>query len=844
MTSRHPVHSLGALLLFLFISITAFGQNVRHEVSGKVVDDMGVPLEYATISITSTSDPSMVTGGVTDTQGNFSITVSEGTYDIVVEFISFSPQNFNNREINSDVNLGTIELGMAAADLDEVVVTAETTQVDVRLDKKIYNIGQDLTTAGGTVADALSNVPSVDVDVEGGISLRGNDNVRILINGKPSAMAGFGNTDVLSQLPADAIERVEVITSPSARYDAEGTAGILNIILRKEKTLGFNGSFTARGGYPDNAGISANVNYRTNNFNIFNTTGFRYFDAPGNSYSNTLYYESEDAEGNILDAYRRVEDRTVERLNRNFHTNLGVEYYINDRSSITASGFFRYGEDEDVTTNLGSRYTPGYDLLQETTRREHQTEEDHSYQFALNYINRFNDEGHELTVDFQYENDKETQETFLNETLDFNSLPETPEFRRENVFTEETQNEYLVQADYVLPFGEGSQFEAGYRGNFEEEITDYNLFMEDLGSGQMLRDDERSNIFTYNENINSFYTQYGTRVGSFSFLLGLRLEHTQLKGKIDTDLSPEELREAFGFDIDTDFNNNYLGLFPTVNLIYELNEFENVTLGYNRRINRPRGWFINPFPSRESRTNIFQGNPNLEPAYAHAFDLGYLRRWETITFTSSVYFQREENTFQRIEESTGQVTDEDETLIIRTIPVNFATRERIGAEAGVMYNPISWLRLNGSVNFFQFDTQGEFNGIDYGNKSTSWFARFSSKVTLPASIEWQTNAFYRAASEDVQGTSSDILSIDLALAKDILNDNATISFNVRDLLNSRKRESFTTTEFFERDSRFQWRERSFTLSFTYRFNQQKREQERARRAQEDGDNGMENGIEF
>ena len=839
MTSKHPAQTLGAIFLFLLFSITAFGQGPRYEISGRVVDDMGTPLEYATISITDVSDPTRVTGGVTDTSGNFSIDVSEGTYNIVVEFISFSPQHFNNRTINADINLGEIELGMAAADLDEVVVTAETTQVDVRLDKKIYNIGQDLTTAGGTVADALNNVPSVDVDVEGGISLRGNENVRILINGKPSAMAGFGDTDVLSQLPADAIERVEVITSPSARYDAEGTAGILNIILRQERTLGFNGSFTARGGYPDNAGLSANVNYRTRNFNLFNTTGFRYFDAPGNSYSSTLYYENVDDEGNIIPAYRRIEDRTVERLNRNFNTNLGIEYFLNDRSSITASGFFRYGEDEDVTTNLGSRYTRGFDLLQETTRSERQSEEDHSYQFALNYINRFNDDGHELTADFQYETDKETQTSFLNETVNF-SVDDALEFPRENVFTEEKQDEYLIQADYVLPFGEGSQFEAGYRGNFEEQVTDYSLFIEDLGTNDMVRDDGRSNIFTYNENVNSLYTQYGTKVGDFSFLLGLRLEHTQLKGEIDAEIDPEE------FAVEMNFDNDYFGLFPTVNLIYELGEFENITFGYNRRINRPRSWFVNPFPSRESRTNIFRGNPSLEPAFANAFDLGYLKRWDKLTFTTSVYYQREENSFQRIERSTGTVTEEDETLIIETIPVNFATRERIGAEAGLMYNPVNWLRLNGSVNFFQFDTQGEYAGIDYGNKSTSWFARFSSKVTLPASIEWQTNAFYRGASENIQGTSDDILSIDLAFAKDIFNRNATIAFNVRDLLNSRKRESFTQTEFFERDSRFQWRERSFTLSLTYRFNQQKMEQERQRRAEENGemDNNMGDGIDF
>lgn len=272
------------MMVFFSFNFTISAQSPpKYTISGKVIDDsMGIPLEYATISITDPNNPEYIDGGVTDLEGNFSIPVPAGTYNIKVEFISFESKNFNSRNVKSDLDLGTIVLGLSSDSLDEVVVRAETTQVEVRLDKKIYNIGKDLTTAGGTVSDALNNVPSVTVDLEGGISLRGNSNVRILINGKPSAMAGFGGTDILSQLPADAIDRVEVITSPSARYDAEGTAGILNIILRKEKTLGFNGSVTLNAGYPDQAGISTNVNLRTDNYNIFNTTGFRYYNAPGN----------------------------------------------------------------------------------------------------------------------------------------------------------------------------------------------------------------------------------------------------------------------------------------------------------------------------------------------------------------------------------------------------------------------------------------------------------------------------------------------------------------------------------------------------------------------------------
>ena len=819
---------ISLLLIFIFLLNSAsYAQSNQFTISGKVIDnELGVPLEYSTISITSVDDPKYLNGGVTDINGNFAIEVPSGTYNIKVEFISFESKNFNQRRVDSNLDLGTIQLGFSSASLDEVVVIAETTQVEVRLDKKIYNIGKDLTTAGATINDVLNNVPSVSVDVEGSISLRGNENVKILINGKPSAMAGFGQNNVLGQLPADAIERVEVITSPSARYDAEGTAGILNIILRKEKTRGFNGSLTTNIGNPESFGITANVNLRTDKFNIFNTTGFNYRNSPGNGFFNTRYTQG------FFD--RVVEDRDMQRLGRRFNTNFGVEYFLNEQSSLTASAFFNFGNDEDITTNFSDRYQ-GNDLVQQTIRREAESEDDKSSQYSLNYINKFNDKGHQITADFQYEYDKEEKPAFVSERATLNLTPEGIGFLpSESVFTVETQNEYLIQTDYVLPFGEGSQFEAGYRGSFEDEVTDYTLSIEDEQSG-LFELSPLTNVFNYTENVNALYSQYGSKFGKFSFLLGLRMENTQLKGKINTPLNDEQLLEEFGFPIDTDFDNNYLGLFPTVNLIYELGEKENITLGYNRRINRPRGWFINPFPSRASRTNIFQGNPNLNPAYASAFDLGYLKRWKKLTLTSSLYYQYETDAFERVQQGTGQFFNDIE--IIRTIPINLATNERIGAEAGVLYNPAKWLRLNGSFNFFQFNTVGEFNGIDYGTKNTSWFARFSSKLTLPAKIEWQTNANYRGPSENSQTKSDGIFSLDLAFSKEIFNENATLSFNVRDLLNSRKRNSFTQTESFTQESEFQWRQRSITLSLTYRFNQQKKEQERRNQNNGNGDEG-------
>lgn len=808
------------LLLLALIPFTGQAQQNQKSItiSGKILDsDSGQPLEYATFVLQKADDPSQVTGGITDPSGAFEIETAPGTYNIRVEYISYKTYARDGQTYNSSIDLGSIRLSPDVAQLQEVEVIGEKTTVEVRLDKKIYNIGKDITTSGGNVSDALNNIPSVSVDVEGGISLRGNDNVRILINGKPSALAGFGSTDVLQQLPADAIEKVEVITSPSARYDAEGTAGILNIVLKKEKTLGINGSVNATVGVPFNARTTTNFNLRTDKFNIFNTLGYFRNESPGGGrFDNTYLSDASEFD-------RIFEDRDITRNNEGFNVNIGMEYFLTEKSSVTGSFFYRWSDENDLTENDNQRFADG-SLNSRTFRSEDQNENDNSYQISLNYTNNFNDDGHKLTADFQYSYDDESVFTEIQEN---NVVPNQNLLALENINEIQTQDDILAQIDYVLPMGE-AQFEAGYRGTFEKEINDYQLDTLNQGTGNFETNLDLTNVFTYHENVNALYTQYGNKYGKFSMLLGLRLENTQMKGSVDSEIDSEALEEILGEDVDLNFDKNYLGLFPTVNLIYEISETANVSVGYNRRINRPRGWFINPFPSRSSRTNVFQGNPDLDPAYANAFDIGYLKRWKELTFTSSVYYQRETNSFERIQEETGEVTS-DGIQIIRSIPINLSTNQRIGAEAGMIYSPVKWLRLNSSFNFFTFKTDGFFNGVDYGTENSSWFARLSSKFTLPAKIDLQANSFYMGPRQNAQTKDKAMFSLNLAMSKDLFKDKATLSLNVSDVFNSRKRRSFTQTPTFTSDSEFQWRQRQVNLSLIYRFNQSK---ERNRQNQE------------
>lgn len=816
---KHPTTFPLLILFSFFFSISSFAQS-QIEVTGKVIDDSsGSPLEFATVIFIDSED-TMVNGGITNHDGEFNIKVPAGTYTVRYEFISFETKELKNQIVSrSNRELPTVRLALDASMLDEVIIRAETTEVQIHLDKKVYNIGKDLTTSGATISDVLDNVPSVSVDVEGAISLRGNDNVRILINGKPSALAGFDSTDALRQLPSEAIESVEVITSPSARYDAEGTAGIINIILKQENTLGINGSVRVNGGDPLNAGISTSLNLRTRKFNIFNNTGYNYREYTGKSYSHNEYMD-ENRERPFVN-----EDGENLRWRRGFNTHLGIEYFLNDQSSLTASGFYRVGNNDNRSINLTKEFDRSNILGKERTREENGKNKDNNFQFSLNYENRLDKDGQKLTADFQYDRSKRDGSSIIEE---FNTFPEEL-LPGEKIWDLTTRDNFLAQVDYVLPMG-NKQFEAGYRGDFSNSVTDYQVDDQTSPTSDYITNNDLSNIFDYTQNTHALYTQYGDRFGDFSVLLGLRMEATKLKGKIDGEEDPSDVDYSI-----YDFDKDYIGLFPTANINYEFDETQSFSLGYNRRINRPRRWFINPFPSRSSESNIFQGNPALDPAYSNTFDLGYLKRWEKFTFNASVYYQIEDDSFEVISEDTGEVTSNG-IPIIRAIPINLSTNKRYGFEASFMYNPERWLRFNGSFNLFTFRTTGEFNGIDYGAKDNSWFTRFSSKVTLPAKIDWQTNAFYRGARKNSQTKTDGMFSLDMALSKDVLNGNGTIGVNARDLLNTRKRKSYTVTETFISDREFQWMPRSINVSFTYRFNQTKQDMQRNNRRR-NGDGG-------
>ncbi len=783
------LHLLTILLLFNCLIIVA--QN-EVTVTGKVLEEeTKQPLEYATITFKKTDTKEIVTGGITDTEGKFSIDVPTGAYDISVEYISYTTKTYNNKTISKAIDLGTVSLSPNVEALDQVEIIAEKTTVELRLDKKIYNVGRDLTVRGGTVSDVLDNVPSVSVDVEGNVALRGNDDVRILINGKPSGLVGLNSTEALRQLPAEAIERVEVITSPSARYDAEGTAGILNIILRRSKIQGLNGAITANAGYPTQAGISGNINFRTGDVNIFNTTSYNYRDIPGNSRTDTDFFATDN---------RVIEERDFDRLRKGLNSNFGIEWYVNETSTITASVQVRDSDNESETTNIIREFDASNSLTNTTVRRDPEFEDDNTVQYTLDYDKQFDSTDHRLTLNFQVESTSELEE----------SLIQQDGINAEDVSTQEDQDRVFLQSDYVFPAGEKSQVELGYQGRFLTLDTDYVVAFND-GTGNFIVDQNLSNNLIYKEFVNAAYTQFGSQIKEkFNFLLGLRMENSRIT--IDQLTS-----NSFNKKVFTNF-------FPTVNLSYEITEDENVTLGFNRRIRRPRSRFINPFPSRSSATNLFQGNPDLNPSLSSVVDLGYYKKFGKLSLNTSIYYQRATDVFVFITEDTGDtaIVGGTEVPVIRRTPINLATNKRYGFEFTLTYRPSRKWNMNGNFNLFQSQTEGFFNGTDFGAENLSWFVRLNNKYTLPGDIDWQTRLNYRGPSEDAQNKRRGIFSMNLAFSKDFFKERASLAFNVSDVFNSRKRVTETSTPSFEAESEFQFRQRTFNVAFTYRFNQQKK----------------------
>lgn len=820
------------IFLLLITSFLSFSQGrpqvFKIKITGTVIEKVSKhPLEYATITFTNPKVPKAIAGGITNPKGEFDVDIAPGTYDIKIEFISFKPIIIKDRNLQGSTNLGLIVLEEDSSQLNEVVVRAERSSVEIKLDKKVYNVGQDMMVKGGTVSDVLDNVPSVSVDVEGNVSLRGSDNIRILIDGRPSYAVNIA--EALKQLPADAIDKVEVITNPSARYDAEGGSGLINIILKKGKNQGLNGTFIASTGIPETYGLTANVNYKTEKLNYFTTAGYNHRTNEGGGKTNTEYLNADGSIKNYLN-----ETRDTERTRDGFNGRAGVEWTVAPNTFWTNA--INYQKDNGENTDLinYNNFDAAHNLTGSSYRLGTGKTGGENVEFTSNLIKNFNDKGHKLTIDGSISRNTDDSQSLITGTNSNNTL------------NNQVQKQAQLQADYVLPLGEGSQFEAGYKGNFGDLNNEYYV------DNQGIRIANLSNTQEYIENINALYTSFGFKVNKFSYLFGLRWEDTNIEvNLLDTN----------------EFNSKkYNNFFPSAFVSYEISDQSNITTSYSKRLSRPRGRFMNPSVNYASNVNIFQGNPDLDPSLTNKFDFGYLKRWDKITFNTSAYFEDTKDVFSFVRTPTGEVVTPDGKVVtpppgviidgsipvIKSRPINLGKEQKFGFEFTLNYSPFKIWKLNSNFNFYNVKTTGENsytvnNKIivqDLNNQANSWFTRISSKLTLPYKVDWQLNATYNGEQKTAQGKNLGQFGMNTAFSKDVLKDKATIAFNISDIFNSRKMRSYTnlknhtTLESQTSYGEMQFRKRQFNLSFTYRFNKPKGEKEKNQQPRNE-DNGGE-----
>ncbi len=786
---------LGFIFLLPFLAVSQQNQS-KGKIKGTLIDQTSKePLPFATIGIYSEKD-SLVGGGISDEEGKYTVDVPFGRFYALIEFMGFEAVKsdfFTLTREKSNHDLGETGLSVTAADLNEVVVQGEKTIMELSLDKRIFNVGKDLANAGGNASDILMNLPSVAVDPDGNVSLRGSSNVRILIDGKPSGLVSFKGSSGLRQLPANMVERVEVITNPSARYEAEGMAGVINIILKKDSKQGFNGSFELIAGYPVNTGFTTNLNYRHNRINWFINYGLAYRRTPGIS---ELYQEvyNEDGTTSILN---QNNSSTVTGLNNNLRG--GLDYYFNENSILTLSYLWRRSDAHRITDIRYEDYLNSFDdYLGYSLRRQDETEAEPNKEAIVNYKRTFAEKGHELTASFTYLNYWERSDQLFTEnsfSAQGAAIPEDALIQTS--LNDEYENQYLLQMDYVKPFATKGKIESGIRTSFREMKNDY-LVQEQNETGDFVTLPGLDNIFLYNENILAAYGIVGNETGKWSYQGGLRAEYTD----VETIL------------VETNENNprTYTNLFPSAHLTYNLTKENAFQLSYSKRVRRPVYNDLSPYVTFSDQRNFFSGNPDLDPEFTDAFELGHIKYFEKATLFSTVYFR---NTVDKIER-IRQVQDDGFSV---TAPVNLTGEKSFGVEFSGDYRVKDWWKLDFNANFFHARIDASNIGQTELRKTYSWLFRQTSRFTFGEGWDIQVRANYEARQKTAQGVRKGIFFLDLSASKRILEDRGTLILNVTDVFNSRINRYIIEGFNFFTEGESQMIRRQTNLTFAYRIKQ-------------------------
>ena len=814
---RIVTRTLG-LGLALSAAAFAFAQQQKVAVSGKITDKSGAAVPYASITFANKADKALSDGSMTDDTGTYSLNLTPGTYVIEIDAPGFKKTSVE-KTVTAPGSLGAIQIialqGQAAIDsktqnIQGVTITAQSTKpYKVELDKKTYDVKSDLTAIGGNLQDVLTNVPSVAVDPDGTVSMRGSSNVRFLVNGKPSALLGIdAGANALQAIPADQIDRIEVITNPSAKYDAAGTAGILNIILKKNSKLGFNGSVIGAMGYLPKTNLNTNLSWKKGKVSWFLNGGGGYMESK-NKNSNTTTYSS----GDLLTSNQ---NSTGKSKNDTYNASTGLVYDITDRTSVNASGTVRYF---DGTSNTPIFYTDNYNngTTVNSSRYSNGNNSSLGFQGDFGLDHKFDDKGQNISLSLSLQRNRMSNN---NDVTGYTGNA----FTLSNIINSKTVNKSLVgKIDYELPIGEKSMFNAGYKLDHNKNDYNYLVQQKDAGDTDYHVLDDYTGITHYTETFNAFYLQFKSKIGAFGYQVGVRDEYSSIK--IDYPVKDPQ-NQLWKND---NKSKNYNNLFPSVFLSYDISKNNQFLLNYSRRIDRPRSFFLIPFMSYNDPKNIFRGNPDLNPSYIDSFEFGYNLSNNKFTLNPTIYYRNEKDNVQML-----VAPNPDDTTSFTSSPINVGQDQRYGLEINGNYNPFKWWQLMGSIDIFGYKTSGNYlyknypdpvtgNLIDknfnYDGSGMSARIRLSNTFKIDKTFSFQIQANYRGGQKNASTEQKDMYFVNLGATKTIWKGDGTIAFNIQDIFNTRSRETFAFGPTYVRNSYMQWQPRQFSLSLTYRFKQ-------------------------
>jgi outer membrane receptor protein involved in Fe transport len=807
-------------LMMLFMASIAQSQGERPMLTmkGQVIDVVSrKPVEFATISVMKTEDSTLVTGGISDMNGAFEIPeVPAMKYYLKISFIGFEDLIVPPVRPNKSTmvcSFDSLAMSIKEGSLAEVDIHGEKRIMEVSIDKKVFNVDKQMASSGGTGLDVLRELPSVEVDENDEITLRGESNVTILVDGRPSAIPA---SSLLRSMPASNIEKIEIITNPSAKYDPEGMTGILNVILKKNKQRGINGSVSASVGYGEylKTNASLSLNYRNKIMNIYATYAGDWSEYGGGS-TQERFTDSE-----IL----RVDGHNI-RGNNSHNLKYGMDFFLNKNHTIYFSG---------ALANTGYSYgrgrsnyhtSDGEDSLLTYSYRNTNTPNRKNYglglEFNLGYQAKFKKPGHTFDWDMNYSGQNATDKTFAELYLyDGLLTTELAEPLDQLTINGAKNHTFYSRMDYLYPFNDSMKIEAGFHATIKQRNDSYYVESDSTDTEVFEPNTDINNDFNYNQQVYAAYVTWGHQVGKFGYKLGLRAEQTLTSSVLVT--------------TDDNFKNNYFGLFPTAHFSYNMTKTQSLTLGYSRRINRPRNRQLNPFADLTNPYSIHKGNPFLKPEFVHVVELGYtafLKKWMV---NASVYYRYLDDIIRR------QLTIEGNVAVVEF--ANIANGQRVGAELMVRYKPFKWWTLMGSGNFNYSTT--DTTGYDPSLNFTSLGFRYnvSSKFDIKYGISIQVSARGRTAKRVLQGTIQPAWGLDFAISKTLFKGKGSISFRASDLFNTRQFAfeslplnglDYTTTH--------KWESRAFYVSFRYSFGKDTKER-RSRERNGSGDNNSEQGM--